>query len=53
MGQDKPYKHEELERDLFNTWNNLPQSFLLDYVNSVMGRYLALIRAMGSTHGLR
>jgi hypothetical protein len=32
------------ERDL----NNLPQSFLLDYVNFVIGRYLVLIREWGA-----
>jgi hypothetical protein len=43
----------ELERDLFNACNNLPKSFLLDYVNSVMGRYIAIIHAMGSTYAFK
>lgn len=35
----------ELERDLINTWNNLPQRVLCNYVNSMRSRCVAVIRA--------
>ena len=37
----------DLERDLVNIWNNLPQRFLFNYVNSMRSRCLAVVRANG------
>lgn len=43
----QPQNLAELERDLINTWNNLPQRVLCNYVNSMRSRCLAVIRANG------
>jgi hypothetical protein len=44
----KPQNLVQLERDLVNTWTNLPQRFLFSYVNSMRRRCLTVIRANGA-----
>ena len=43
----QPQNLVDLERDLVNIWNNLPQRFLFNYVNSMRSRCLAVVRANG------
>ena len=43
----QPQNLVDLERDLVNIWNNLPQRFLFNYVNSMRSRCLAVVRAIG------
>lgn len=43
----QPQNLAELERDLINTWYNLPQRVLCNYVNSMRSSCLAVIRANG------
>lgn len=37
----------QLQRDILNEWNNAPQRFLHNYINSMRQRCLAVIRANG------
>jgi ketohexokinase/beta-glucosidase len=43
----QPQNLAQLERNFVNTWTNLPQRFLFNYVNSMRTRCLAVIRANG------
>ena len=48
----QPQNLVDLERDLVNIWNNLPQRFLFNYVKSMRSRCLAVVRANRVKHAL-